>query len=253
MKTLLTIAVALFSVTASAQTDKKSVVIGSLTTRPNALLIVNPQNSDQGVLLPQLTTGQRMSMKPSSPSEDGLIVFDRNVNSYFYWSNGGWAKIGTHGHDRYYSIDPVGFHELKPDNNIRHNNMVVFESDDSFVTAGLKGNGEEIAAPINIPHGAVLTEVAVYYMDNHKDDLKVRIMRKSFSSGSEEIVSWESSGASSTINTWSFTDFKGKESIDLENFTYRVVVEFDLDKDEEVDSPDEAKQRLYGIRIKYKE
>src|SRR5688500_1692036 len=75
MKTLLAIAGIMFSLLATAQsTDKKSVVIGSLTEKPNALLIVNPQNSDQGVLMPQLSTGQRTAMKPSSPSEDGLMV-----------------------------------------------------------------------------------------------------------------------------------------------------------------------------------
>ena len=66
MKTFLTVAVALFSLAAFAQ-DKQSVVIGSLTEKPNALLIVNPQNADQGVLLPQLSSAQRMAMKPSSP------------------------------------------------------------------------------------------------------------------------------------------------------------------------------------------
>jgi hypothetical protein len=194
-----------------------------------------------------------MSMTPSSPAEDGLIVFDTNVRSYFFWSNGGWVRLGTHRPDRYYGIDPVSFRELSQHDDSRHNNMLVFESDHSFVTTSTKDKGDEIAAPINLPHGAVITEVTIHYMDNHADDLKVMIMRKSFSAGSEEIVSWESSGAFSSVNTWSFTDFKGKGTIDLENFTYRVVVDFDLDKDEKVDSPEEAKQRLYGIRIKYNE
>ncbi|MDQ2658779.1 MAG: hypothetical protein M3Y60_15260, partial [Bacteroidota bacterium] len=64
MKTPLIAAFLLFSLTLAAQPKKASVVIGSMTSRPNALLIVNPQNSDQGVLLPQLSTGQRMSLRP---------------------------------------------------------------------------------------------------------------------------------------------------------------------------------------------
>lgn len=253
MKTLLTASVVLFSLTAFAQPQRKSVVIGSMIEKPNAVLIVNPQNSDQGVLLPQLSSGQRLSMKPSSPAEDGLIVFDLNAQSYFYWSNGNWVKLGTQRHSRYYSIDPANFRELKAKENIRHNNMVIFESDNSFVTASRNGNGEEAIAPLNLPHGSVLSELTIYYMDNHASNIKVEVIRKSFTGSADNLISWESSGASQEINSQTFSTFKGKETIDLENYTYRVIVKFDLEDVENIDSPSEAKQRLYGIRIKYTE
>lgn len=253
MKTLLTASIILLSLAVIAQPDKKSVVIGSMLNRPNALLIVNPQNSDQGVLLPQLSSGQRMSMKPSSPAEDGLIVFDVNAQSYFFWSNGRWVKIGVHRQDRFYSIDPANFQELKPNGQIRHNNMVIFQSDNSFITTSRADGGEEIVAPINLPHGAVVNEITIYYMDNHPDDLTVTILRKSLAGGVEEIVRWQSSGASAAINSQSITDLKGKEIIDMENYTYRVIAGFDQGKEDGIDSPEEARQRLYGVRIKYQE
>jgi len=252
MKTLLTASIIFFSLAVIAQPDKKSVVIGSMLNRPNALLIVNPQNSDQGVLLPQLSSAQRMSMKPSSPAEDGLIVFDVNAQSYFFWSNGNWVKIGVHRQNRFYSIDPANFQELKPDDQIRHNNMVIFESDNSFITTSRAEGGEEIVAPINLPHGSLVNEITIYYMDNDADDLTVSVFRKPFSGAAEELTRWTSAGASATINNQSLTDFAGKEIIDLEKYTYRVIVKFDLD-DEGIDSPREARQRLYGIRIKYQE
>lgn len=253
MKTLLTASLVFFSLGVIAQPEKKSVVIGSMLNRPNALLIVNPQNSDQGVLLPQLSSGQRMSMKPSSPAEDGLIVFDVNAQSYFFWSNGNWEKIGVQRQNRFYSIDPAGFQELKPDDEIRHNNMVIFESDNSFVTTSRADAGEEIMAPINLPHGAVVNEITIYYMDNHPANLTVAIMRKSLAGGIDEIVKWQSAGASAAINSQSIADLKGKEIIDLENYTYRVIVTFDQGREDGIDSPENARQRLYGIRIKYQE
>lgn len=253
MKTLLTISVVVYSLTAFAQPQRKSVVIGSMTEKPNAILIVNPQNSDQGVLLPQLSNGQRMSMKPSSPTEDGLLVFDVQSQSYFFWSNGNWVKLGTQRHSRYYSVDPASFRELKAENNIRHNNIVIFESDNSFITVSRSGIGEEIMAPLNLPHGSVLDEITIYYMDNHSNDLKVEVVRRSFLGKPDNIISWESSGQSGEIKSQSFSTFKGKETLDLENYTYRVIVKFDLNNDETVASPSEAKQRLYGIRIKYTE
>ena len=254
MKTILFIAGVFFSCAVMAQpAEKKSVVIGSLTSKPNALLIVNPQNSDQGVLLPQLSTGQRMSLKPSSPAEDGLIVFDNNLKSYFYWSAGSWMKLHTDGGARtsYHSIDPLSFQELKPENSIKHNNLIVFESENTFVTARPNGAGEEIIAPVNLPHDAIIQEVTLFYMDNDVRNLKVYLMRKSFSGQNEQIFEWESSGASAMVSSQTFSAFNSLGTIDLENYTYRFVVVFDIDDGESVDLPSQAKQRIYGVKIKY--
>ncbi|MEO7992109.1 MAG: hypothetical protein ABI663_21330, partial [Chryseolinea sp.] len=71
---------------------KKSVVIGTFIDKPNAILVINPPNSDQGFLLPQLTTAQRVSIVPSSPQDDGLLVFDITDKSFYYWSGDAWIK-----------------------------------------------------------------------------------------------------------------------------------------------------------------
>lgn len=255
MKTLLTIAIvsgAILSV--FAQPEKKSVVIGSMASKPNALLIVNPQNSDQGVLLPQLSSVQRMNLLPSSPTEDGLIVFDTGDQSYYYWSSGAWVKL-INTKDRrtkFQSIDPASFAELKLDDNMRHANMVVFESDNSFVTINRDGS-EQIIAAVSIPHGAVVKEIVVYYMDNDDQDITLELSRKGFTTGSQQMVTWKSSGSSDDIKAQSFQNFDGMETIDLENYSYRLVVGFDLRNGEEVDTPAQARQRLYGVSIKYEE
>lgn len=256
MKTLLTVVVTLTSLTAIAQPgERKSVVIGSMTTKPNALLIVNPQNSDQGVLLPQLSTGQRLSVNPSSPAENGLIVFDSNLRSYFFWSEGGWVRLHADNNrkDRFYSIDPVNFQELKPNFNIRHNKLAVFEPDNSFVTASRNGLGEGIIAPLNLPHRAVMQALTVYYMDNDGGNLKLYLIRKSLSGSNQTIMSWESSGTSPAVRNESFQDFADNAIVDLENYTYRVVVVFDINEQDIIDEPSQASQRMYGIRIKYQE
>ena len=77
--------------TAHAQ-DKKSVVIGSLIDRPNALLVISPPGGNQGFLLPQLTTSQRLSIAPVSPADDGLMVFDLTEKSFYYWNSSAWVK-----------------------------------------------------------------------------------------------------------------------------------------------------------------
>jgi hypothetical protein len=253
MKALLTFAFLGFSLFAIAQPERKSVVMGSMTTKPNALLIVNPPNSDQGVLLPQLSTGQRNALQPTSPAEDGLIVFDQTEQSYYYWTKDGWTRLRTGGREGYYSIDPAHFQSVKTERDVRHSNLLILESDNSFATVSREGNGEQIVAPVNIPNGAVLTELTIYYMDAHANNIRISLLRKSFTGNSEELINWETSGSSSNVNNQTFTSFNGKEVIDLANYTYRVVVRFDLHNDEEVDSLNKARQRLYGIRIKYQE
>lgn len=255
MKSLLTISWALLAMTVMAQSDKKSVVIGSMTTKPNAVLIVNPPNADQGVLLPQLSTGQRMSLKPSSPSENGLIVFDTNFNTYYYWSDGAWVRLHSNNRAKisFYSIDPVNFQEVMPGSS-SDNHVAIFETDNTFVTASANNMGENIIAPVDLPHGAVIKELTVYYMDQDADNLKVYFMRKSLSGANENIISWESEGTFASVRRQSFNSFNGFELVDRENYTYRIVVAFDMDaEDDIVDEPGKAKQRIYGIGIKYQE
>lgn len=72
--------------------DKKSVVIGTMISRPNAVLVINPPDKDQGFLLPQLTTAERLSINPASPQDNGLMVFDVTENAFYYWSGTGWIK-----------------------------------------------------------------------------------------------------------------------------------------------------------------
>lgn len=255
MKRLLTFAVALASLTVFAQPEKKSVVIGSLTEKPNALLIVNPENADQGVLLPQLSTDQRMSLKPASPSEDGLIVFDKNLNAYYYWSENKWAELEvvkprTPG---FLTIDPVSFQPLVRNDEVRHSGAVVFESDNTFVTVSNRALGERVIAPVSLPHGSTMEELVIYYMDSdNQGNLRVTLMRKEFARDNEPVLTWESNGAAPVVRDHSSNNFNGMETIDLEKYSYRLIVEFDID-DNIIEEPAEAWQRIYGVRIKYHE
>jgi hypothetical protein len=85
----LSILLTLVSVNVLAQ---RSVVIGEMISKPNALLVLNPPDADQGFLLPQLTTHSRLSITPISPGEDGLIVFDIDEKEFYHWKNNQWIN-----------------------------------------------------------------------------------------------------------------------------------------------------------------
>jgi hypothetical protein len=87
--------------------QRKSVVIGTMIDKPNAILVINPPNSDQGFLLPQLNTTQRLSIAPSSPDDDGLMVYDITEKSFYYWSSNAWVKGLGDATSQVLSYDPA--------------------------------------------------------------------------------------------------------------------------------------------------
>ncbi|MEP2740156.1 MAG: hypothetical protein ABJP43_14300, partial [Ekhidna sp.] len=72
--------------------------VGINTNSPNAnavLELVSP-NSNQGFLVPRVNSSQRSLMSGSlSNLDDGLMVFDTDLNVFYYWNNGNWrAGLG---------------------------------------------------------------------------------------------------------------------------------------------------------------
>ena len=94
--------------TAISVFSQKSMVIGThVTNKPNAILVLNPPDADQGFLLPQLTTANRLAMSPTSPAEDGLVVFDITEKSFYFWKEGAWNKGLGNGNNQTLTYDPA--------------------------------------------------------------------------------------------------------------------------------------------------
>lgn len=75
----------------SLQTFSQSGIgIGTETPHPSA--IVDMESGDQGLLIPRMTTAERLGI--SSPAE-GLMVFDTDEASFFYFTGGTWLNLLT--------------------------------------------------------------------------------------------------------------------------------------------------------------
>ncbi|MEO5978290.1 MAG: hypothetical protein ABIS36_17600 [Chryseolinea sp.] len=385
-----------------AQNEKKSVVIGKMTTKPNSLLILNSENHDQGMLMPQLTTIERTQIVPKSPDEDGLIVFDITEESFYYWKSNSWVKAlsnvdqiqpdmikpgsvgqylastptgvawsapptgavtnimtgtglnggpitstgtvslkntavtpgvygnttkvarftvdaqgritsaselpisgvspgGTAGGDlsasypapvvsklqgnpvipgalstidagkllvwdgtqwtpqtvvgvtpalHSYTVDPADFINLRQGDKKDKVNMVIFDDDNTFISTVKKDEGTSIIAPIHLPDGASIQQVALYYIDRDGNNIDFDFQRKPFSGANDDIVpSWSSSGNSGAIQTSNHVPIGGKGIIDNTSYSYRIVIK--LNPTNDANDSSDADQRIYGVQIKY--
>ncbi|MEQ8556139.1 MAG: hypothetical protein RIC06_05820 [Cyclobacteriaceae bacterium] len=87
----------LFSTTLQAQ-ENGSVGIGIENPNPNAILHLVSPGSNQGLLIPTMTTSQRNSSfftGKLSSSDNGLLVFDLTDKTFYYWQDTGWQSLSA--------------------------------------------------------------------------------------------------------------------------------------------------------------
>ncbi|WKN42505.1 tail fiber domain-containing protein [Tunicatimonas pelagia] len=89
---VLLLSIALFSQKIFAQ----SVGVGTTSPNANAALHIVAPNNNQGVLIPSMSTEQRISEQFTanlSSQDNGLMVFDLTENRFFFWADGTWSPI----------------------------------------------------------------------------------------------------------------------------------------------------------------
>lgn len=79
----------LFCICISLFSNGQTTGIG--TTTPDTLSILDIQSTSKGVLLPRVTTAQRLSIDVGSTN--GMIVYDLNTISFWYYGDGDWQEI----------------------------------------------------------------------------------------------------------------------------------------------------------------
>ena len=75
---------------------RAQIGMGTATPNPNAVLELKAPGNNQGFLVPRLTTLQRTSTTFTaalSAADKGLLVFDTDVNKFFYWNGSAWVII----------------------------------------------------------------------------------------------------------------------------------------------------------------
>jgi len=281
---------ALMASSAGYAQPSRSVVIGTMTSRPNALLVLNPPGDDQGFLLPQLTTAERNSITPGSPAEDGLLVFDITEKSFYYWKEGQWTKNfganttvspGTYGSAtsvsqftvdaqgritsaanvpisvssggataQSYSIDPSDFSGLRTNSKKDKDNALIFEDNTAFVGVFKKDEGTSLIAPIHLPDGAVIQQILFYYMDRDAQNLALSVMRRAYTGNNDPVIPTWNSTGNSSSVQTSMHAPSPGKEV-IDNSLYSYRVIINLNPTSDANDSNDPTHRVYGLQIKY--
>lgn len=66
------------------------VGINTLSPHPQSILDMSAQ--DKGVLVPRMTSIERVAINPDGFA-NGLLVYDINTNSFWYWASTAWVEL----------------------------------------------------------------------------------------------------------------------------------------------------------------
>lgn len=73
------------------------VGIGTVSPNAKAVLELKSPSNNQGFLVPRLTTAERTAITSLSATEKGLLIFDTDINKFYYWSGSAWIAIEDSG------------------------------------------------------------------------------------------------------------------------------------------------------------
>lgn len=85
----LLLSLALILWTTGMYAQNKTLGVGIASPNPNAALHVESPGGNQGMIMPRLTTAQRTAM-PLAASDQGLMVYDTDLNGVFTWDGVAW-------------------------------------------------------------------------------------------------------------------------------------------------------------------
>lgn len=173
----MTFSLVIFSLYPLMQRAQDNVGIGTLT--PNAKAILDLSSTSKGFLAPRMTTPNRLNINPTT-TEQGLLVFDTDLQVYFFWNGTQWVQLpGANGfntsltfNNNILSITDGGGTLSVPINFVNHDNdstnelitNMVFDANGNVLTIEEGGNSWSTTISVNDadsdPTNELITQVS---------------------------------------------------------------------------------------------
>ena len=104
---LLVICFVCTSVLAQDNVLELPVSINSAGNQPDNNAMLDIQSTSKGVLIPRMTTANRLAIAGGSPTE-AMLVYDSDTKSFWYYDGNVWDELITNGSWAYYYLDSDG-------------------------------------------------------------------------------------------------------------------------------------------------
>lgn len=171
------------------------------------------------------------------------------------WNGTQWSAetlTGATTTTQFAMIDPAEFTNLRRSDRKDKDNIIMFDDNSTYVTTIKKNEGPDIIAPLRLPDGVNIQQITLYYMDREVSNIQFNVYRKSPAGGNESIVnSWSSSGSSATIQSSTHGVIAGRDLVDNNTHSYRIVIK--LDQSIDVNDSNDATLRVYAVKVQYRQ
>jgi len=156
--------------------------------------------------------------------------------------------------EAYYAVDPSDFVGIRFEN--QNYNIAMFEDDIRYVTILDRDKGDEIIAPLHLPHNAELLDMDVIFKKMAVlYDMEIALQRKNMYTGSTTNLHYWNTYLSipmsgMRVHSADLTVLSDEQrTIDNSQYSYRIVVKFDLDN--HFSEASDVEVMLYNVRMKY--
>src|SRR6185503_8149840 len=106
MKKIFIAAISFFCVT--AKIFSQSVAINEDGSAPDPTAMLDIKSNSKGLLIPRMTSAERTAIANPAP---GLIVYDTDIDRFYFQSTSGWIEMSAGGSTSYWSLN--GTHIFK--------------------------------------------------------------------------------------------------------------------------------------------
>jgi hypothetical protein len=79
--------------TTELKAQNQNVAINNTGLAPNPAAMLDVSSSSKGMLIPRMTSAQRIAIVPLGTDQQGLLVFDKDLNQFWYWDGTQWLPI----------------------------------------------------------------------------------------------------------------------------------------------------------------